>query len=280
MNRRNRTLIVVALALTLATLASYGVYRTILNIPVREVPIAKTFTVVAKRPVNVGTMLGPDDLKVVPWPTDAQVPGGFSKPEDVMGRGAIQLLSENEPVTEDKLAPRSSGAGLPPTIPPGMRAVAVRVNDIISVAGYTVPGTHVDVIVTAKSDRDTMSRVVLSNVQVLTANTRMEQQKKDGQAMPSTVVTLLLTPADSERLALATNDGQVMLALRNPLDTDETKTSGARMATLMGSPDPPPIRQVVAGRPKVVAAPPPPPPPAPYTIEAIRGAKRTQEIIK
>jgi pilus assembly protein CpaB len=280
MNRRNRTLVVVALALTLASLASFGVYRTILNIPVREVPIAKTFTVVAKRPVNVGTMLSPDDVKVVPWPTDAQVPGGFTKPEDVVGRGTIQLLSENEPITEGTLAPRSSGAGLPPTIPPGMRAVAVRVNDIVSVAGYTVPGTHVDVIVTAKSGQDTMSRSVLSNVQVLSAGTRLESQKKDGQPIQASVVTLLLTPQDAERLALATNDGNVMLALRNPLDIDETKTSGARMATLMGSPDPPPIRQVVSGRPKMVAPPPPPPPAAPYTVEAIRGAKRTQEIIK
>jgi pilus assembly protein CpaB len=280
MNRRNRTLIVVALALTLATLASFGVYRTIQNIPVREVPIAKTFTVVASRPVNVGTMLTPDDVKVVPWPTDAQVPGGFAKPEDVVGRGAIQLLSENEPVTEGKLAPRSSGAGLAPTIPPGMRAVAVRVNDIISVAGFTVPGTHVDVIVTAKSGQDSMSRAVLNNVQVLSAGTRLEQQKKDGQAQQYNVVTLLLTPQDSERLALATNDGTVMLALRNPLDTDDTKTSGARMASLMGSPDPPPVRQVVSGRPKMVTPPPPPPAPAPYTVEAIRGAKRTQEIIK
>jgi pilus assembly protein CpaB len=156
----------------------------------------------------------------------------------------------------------------------------VRVNDIISVAGFTVPGTHVDVIVTAKSGQDSMSRAVLNNVQVLSAGTRLEQQKKDGQAQQYNVVTLLLTPQDSERLALATNDGTVMLALRNPLDTDDTKTSGARMASLMGSPDPPPVRQVVSGRPKMVTPPPPPPAPAPYTVEAIRGAKRTQEIIK
>jgi len=281
MNRRNRTLIVVALAVVLASIASFGVYRAIQSIPVREVAIAKTFAVVASKAVPVGKMLAPDDLKVVPWPTDNQVPGGFSKPEEIVGRGLIESVSLNEPVTESKLAPREAGAGLPPTIPPGMRAMAVRVNDVVSVAGFTVPGTRVDVIVTARSgqEKDNMSRAVLSNIQVLTANTRMEQQKKDNQPIAMTVVTLLVTPQDAEKLALATADGSVMLALRNPLDTDETKTSGERMANLMASPDPAPVRRVVEGKPKMVVALPPPPPPA-YTIEAIRGAKKSEEIIK
>jgi pilus assembly protein CpaB len=280
MNRRNRTLIVVAVAVALASLASFGVYRAVLSIPVREVPIAKTFAVVAAKPTPVGTMIAAEDLKVVPWPTDSQVPGGFSKPEEIVGRGLVESLSENEPVTESKLAPRAAGAGLPPTIPPGMRAMAVRVNDVVGVAGFTVPGTHVDVIVTAKAGADAMSRAVLSNIQVLTAGTRMEQQKKDNQPIATTVVTLLVTPQDAEKLALAASDGNVVLALRNPLDTDETKTSGARMAALMSSPDPAPVRRVVEGKPRMVTPPPPPPPPAPYTIEAIRGAKRSQEIIK
>jgi pilus assembly protein CpaB len=279
MNRRNRTLIVVALAVTLAAVASFGVYRAVMNIPIREVPIAKTFAVVAARPVPVGTMLSTDDLKVVPWPTDTQIPGGFAKPEEIVGRGVIQPISLNEPLTESKLAPRASGAGLPPMILPGMRAMAVRVNDIIGVAGFVVPGTHVDVIVIAKSGNDEMSRVVLSNVQVLTAGTRLEQEKKDNQPIQTSVVTLLLTPEDAERLALATNGGAVMLALRNPIDADPTKTSGERMANLMGSPDPPPIHQTVSGRTRVVT-PPPPPEPKPYTIEVIRGAKRSEEIIK
>jgi pilus assembly protein CpaB len=279
MNRRNRTLLVVALAVALASVASFGVYRAIQNIPIREVPIAKTYTVVATRSILIGTMLTPEDLKVVPWPTDTQVPGSFAKPEEIVGRGVIVPISENEPLTEQKMAPRTSGAGLPPTIPPGMRAMAVRVNDIIGVAGFVVPGTHVDVIVTAKAASDTMSRAVLSNIQVLSAGTRLEQEKKDNAPIPTTVVTLLLTPPDAERLALATNDGSVTLSLRNPIDTDETKTSGARMANLMFSPDPAPVRVISQGRPRVVV-PEPPPAPKPYTVEVIRGAKRTEEIIK
>jgi len=283
MNRRNRTLIVVALAVVLASIASFGVYRAIESIPVREIPIAKTFAVVANKPVAVGTMLAADDLKVIGWPSDAQVPGGFSKPEEIVGRGLIESVALNEPITESKLAPREAGAGLPPTIPPGMRAMAVRVNDVVSVAGFTVPGTRVDVIVTAKTgpgqDQGSMSRAVLSNIQVLTSGTRMEQQKKDNQPIATTVVTLLVTPQDAEKLALAANDGTVILALRNPLDTDETKTSGERMANLMSSPDPAPVRRVVEGKPRMVVPPPPPPPPS-YTIEAIRGAKKSEEIIK
>jgi pilus assembly protein CpaB len=279
MNRRNRTVIVVALALFLASVASFGVYRAMKSLPVREVQVAKTFTVVASQAVPVGTMLTADQLKVVPWPTDSQVPGGFSKPEEVIGRGAIEPLSENEPVTESKLAPRSSGAGLPPTIPPGMRAMAVRVNDVVGVAGFTVPGTRVDVIVTANSGQESMSRVVLSNITVLTAGTRMEQEKKDNTPIATSVVTLLVTPQDAEKLALASNDGSVVLALRNPIDTDETKTNGERLTSLMGSPDPAPVRRVVEGKPKMVVPVAAAPPPS-YTIEAIRGAKRSEEIIK
>lgn len=279
MNRRNRTLIVVALAIALASLASFGVYRAIRSIPIKEVPIAKTFAVVAARPIPVGTMLAPEDLKVVAWPEDAQVPGAFSKPEEVVGRGLIQSVSPNEVVTDSKLAPRSSGAGLPPMIPPGMRAMAVRVNDIVGVAGFVVPGTRVDVIVTAHSDKDAMSRAVLSNIEVASVGTRLEQDKKDGKAIPATVATLLLTPQDAERLALSANDGSIVLALRNPLDVDPTKTSGQRMSSLMSSPDPAPVRVVSAGKPKMVV-PEAPPAPKPYTIEVIRGAKRSEEIIK
>jgi pilus assembly protein CpaB len=278
MNRRNRTVIVVALAVFLASVASFGVYRAMKSLPVREVPVAKTFTVVANQAVPIGSMLTADQLKVVPWPTDSQVPGGFSKPEEIVGRGAIEPLSENEPVTESKLAPRSSGAGLPPTITPGMRAMAVRVNDVVGVAGFTVPGTRVDVIVTANSGPESMSRVVLSNIQVLTAGTKLEQEKKDNNPIATSVVTLLVTPQDAEKLALAAADGSVVLALRNPIDTDETKTNGERLASLMGSPDPPPVRRVVEGKPKMVV--PVPVLPPSYTIEAIRGAKRSEEIIK
>jgi pilus assembly protein CpaB len=284
MNRRNRTLTVLTVAVVLASLASLGVYRAVVNLPVREVQVGRTFTVVASRFVPVGSQLTGDDLKVVPWPAESQVRGGYSRPQEIIGRGLVRSVAEDEPLTESNMAPRAAGAGLPPTIPLGMRAMSVRVNDVIGVAGFVVPGTHVDVIVTAHvsqgGSQDSMSRAVLSDIQVLAAGTRLDQDKKDGQPIPTSVVTLLLTPADSERLALAASDGGVMLALRNPLDPDETKTSGARMASLMAAPVPPPApaSRVVQGRPRMVT--PATPPPGPYTIEAIRASKQSEEIIK
>jgi pilus assembly protein CpaB len=159
-----------------------------------------------------------------------------------------------------------------------MRAMSVKVNDVIAVAGFAAQGHRVDVLVTMKSGQESMSRVVVSNVQILSAGTQIDQEKaRAGQSVPAGVVTVLVTPQDAERIALAQNEGQIMLALRNPLDVEPTKTSGIRVSALLASPNPAPVTRVVRGRPRVEA---PPPPPAPYTVEAIRGAKRTQEVIK
>jgi pilus assembly protein CpaB len=278
MNRRNRALIVVAIAVVLAAVASYGVYAAIQRIPVREVPIATEHAVVARDTVPIGTILAADHLQLVPWPAANPIAGGFSAVEDVVGRGLIAPLVANEPVTEHKLAPREAGGGLPPLIPAGMRAMSVKVNDIIGVAGYTVPGTRVDVLVTLRSGQESMTRAVVSNIQVLGAGTKIDQERsKDGQPIPTTVVTLLVTPQDAERVTLAQTEGQIMLALRNPLDIEPAKTSGVRVSALMASPNPAPVRRVVQGQPRMVT---PPAPPPPYTVETIRAAKRTQEVIK
>jgi pilus assembly protein CpaB len=281
MDRRTRTLVVVGLAVVLAGLASFGMYRAIQGRPVREVAIPHTFVVVAAESIPVGSLVTKQQVRLAGWPDDSPVAGGFTKIEDVIDRGVTGSIVQNEPITESKLASREAGGGLPPTIPAGMRAVALRVNDIIGVAGFTVPGTRVDVIVTVRADKETMSRAVLSNVQVLTAGTKLEQQKKDGQPIQTAVVTLLVTPQDAERLALAANEGSIVLSLRNPLDVAPAGTSGARLAALLGSPDPKPVRQIVQGQPRMVV-PPPPPQAAPkaYTVDAIRGAKRTEETIK
>jgi len=278
MNRQTRALVVVGLAVVLASLASFGVYRAVQQLPVREVEVATRFAVVAKEPLGVGTVLQAAQVQLVPWPEASPVQGGFANVEEVVGRGLIAAAVANEPITESKLAPREAGGGLPPLITPGMRAMSVKVNDVISVAGFVREGTRVDLLVTMRSGQESMSRVVVSNVQVLTANTQFDQQKgREGTAVPSTVVTLLVTPQDAERIALAQNDGQIMLALRNPLDIEPTKTGGVRVSALMASPNAAPVTRVVQGRPRVEA---PPPPPAPYTVEVIRGAKRSREAIK
>jgi pilus assembly protein CpaB len=192
-------------------------------------------------------------------------------------------VAAGEPLTESKLAPMEAGAGLGPTIPPGMRAVSVRVNDVISVAGYTVPGARVDVMVTLRDGDESQTRVVLSNVQVLSSGTMIDQEKaKEGQPVRSSVVTLLVTPPDAEKLTLAQNAGGIMLALRNPMDVAPTDTNGARMAALRGAPAAPPVVKTVGGQRRVVPAKPVETAPVQkaYVVESIRGMKRADDVIK
>ena len=284
MNRRNRTVIVLLVAVVLASVASYAVYRTISRIPVREVEVATMHVAVAAENLTMGTRLTKEQVKIVGWPAASPVQGSFSSVDAVVGRGLIQPIAANEPLIEAKLAPIEAGAGLPPSIPAGMRAMSVKVNEVIGVAGFTVPGTRVDVLVTLKDGDSSMTRAVVSNVQVLTAGTRFDQeQAKDGKPMPSSVVTLMLTPDDAERIALAQSAGSLMLVLRNPLDVVPTATRGVRMASLMGAPDAPPVVKTVKGQKRVVAQKPvavAAPEPKIYSVEAIRAAKRTEEVIR
>ena len=282
MNRRNRTLLVLLVAVLVASAASLAVYRAIGRIPVREVEVATVHVAVAAEDLPMGTMITKEQVKLVGWPAANPVQGSFSSPDALVGRGLVQPVKANEPLTESKLAAVGAGAGLPPSIPPGMRAVSVRVNEVIGVAGFTVPGTRVDVLVTLSKGEQSIARAVVSNVQVLTAGTRFDQQQaKDGQPIPSTVVTLMVTPDDAERIALAQSTGAIMLVLRNPLDVVPTETRGIRMASLMGAPEPPPVVKAFKGQPRLVTPAPAPPPPAPklYTVEAIRAAQRKEEVV-
>ena len=282
MNRNARLLIVVFVALGAAAVASFAAYRAIQSIPVREVEVASVQAVVATRSLPVGALVTREDVRLVAWPARSVIPGSFTNTEGVVNRGLVVSVSENEPITESKLAPAGTGAGLPPTIPQGMRAMSVKVNEVIGVAGFVVPGTRVDVMVTLNRRDDSMARVVVSNVQVLTAGTRYDQDKAqaEGKPIPTTVVTLLVTPDDAERVALASTEGRIVLTLRNPLDTEPSKTSGARLATLLGAPAPPPVERVVQGRKVVKAAAQPEPTTRVYTVEAIRAAKRSEETVR
>jgi pilus assembly protein CpaB len=283
MNRNTRTLVVILIALGAAGVASYGAYQMIRNMPVRQVEAPTTMIVAAARPIPTGTRLGPDDIKMIAWPARTPVAGSFTKLEAVTNRAVLSQVLENEPITESRLASAEAGAGLQMTIPEGMRAISVRVNEVVGVAGFVVPGTKVDVFVTLAD----ATRVVVSNVQVLTAGTRYDQDKSKGEPIPSSVVTLLLTPEDASRVVLASAEGQIMLALRNPLDTAATNNVGTRSGNLFGE-SVSMARPAAAPRPRpvieravdVTPPPAPPPPPKPYTVEAIRGAKRSAEIIR
>ena len=297
MNRTTRTMVVIGVAFVTAAVASYGVYAAVKSIPVREVEVAHLYVAVAAKNLPNGVRLTEKDVKLIAWPSRSPIPGSFDKLEKVVNRGLIAPALENEPLTDGKLAPLEAGAGLPPSIPTGMRAMSVKVDEVIGVAGFVVPGTRVDLLVTIRPNssnggqqQEPMSRTVLSNLLVLTAGTKTDQElAKDDQPQKSTVVTLAVLPQDAERIALAASEGKISLALRNPLDTAPTETTGIQVTALMKGQAAIPVidpvkRRVVAVQkraPVTVQLPPVAPPPAPpvYRVETIRAAKRGEEVV-
>src|SRR5678809_752699 len=236
MNRQTRTFIVVAIAVVAATVASYGTYRALSRIPPRPVEMPTKKAVVAAKPMPLGTLITRDAVKLVDWPAQTPLQGGFATLDEVVDRGLITSVVENEPISENKLAPKEAGAGLSPTIKPGMRAISIRVNEVIGVAGFVVPGSRVDVVsILSATNNDPLSRVVLSNVLVLSAGTRYDQEeaRTDGKAIRSAVVTLMVDPLDADRVALAQSKGELMLTLRHPLDFDPSDAGGLRFASLL-----------------------------------------------
>jgi pilus assembly protein CpaB len=227
-----------------------------------------------------------EDLTVVNFPKGQAPEGAFERPQDVIGRGVIMPIVKNEPILPAKLASKEAGAGLPPIIPEGMRAVSVRVNEVIGVAGYVLPGTHVDVLTTQNpgtNAAEITSKVILSNVQVLTAGTRLEQDQENKKPVQVTVVTLAVFPDQAERLALASTEGKIQLALRNPLDQSAPATPGVKPATLLGAVKAPAPQRVASAKKATTTGPvtqeAPIAAPAP-SVEMIRGEKRTTEVIK
>jgi pilus assembly protein CpaB len=287
---RNRIFAVLLIAIVAGGGLAYATYNFVNSNRAAQPTAAPTQpVVVAAANLQLGAELKKEDLAVLRFPQGAAPEGSFANPAELLGRGLIVPIVKNEVILDAKLASKEAGSGLPPIIPEGMRAVSVRVNEVVGVAGYVLPGTRVDVIATANPTThasDTTSKVVLANVQVLTAGTRMETDQDKGKAMPVTVVTLLVNPEQAERLALASTEGKIQLALRNPLDQGAPVTPGVKPAALLGSTiaaRASVATRPVSGRPKATAPvaeilPPPPPPPA--TVEVIRGEKRATEIIK
>jgi pilus assembly protein CpaB len=277
---RIRVFLVLALALGTGGALAYGTYNYVQGLEPRTISMPTQPVVVAAADLQIGAELKADDIRTVEWPADSVPAGAIADPEEVVGRGVIYTIIQHEPILLAKLASKEAGSGLPPAIPPGMRAVSVRVNEVIGVAGYVLPGTHVDVVATvspSQSPQDMTAKVILTNVMVLAAGTKIERDAEDNQPMQVNVVTMLVNPEEAERLTLAANEGKIQLALRNPLDSGNPITRGVRPAWLLGTP--PPVRRVEQRPtgPVVVTAPPPEPPP---TVEIIRGDKRAHEVVR
>jgi pilus assembly protein CpaB len=281
-----RVFMVFVLAITAGGALAFGTYNFMQHAPARTVTIPTRPVVVAAADLDVGAELTRDAIRIIDWPANAVPAGAFTDPKDVIGRGIVLPVIQNEPILPMKLASPEAGSGLPPAIPPGLRAVSVRVNEVIGVAGYVLPGTRVDVVATVSpsgQNTDITSKVVLTNVQVLAAGTKIDRETDKNKPIPVSVVTLLVDPEEAERLTLASTEGKIQLALRNPLDKATPSTRGVRPAALLGFAAP---AQRAAVRTRLAAGGPAPsgpiaaPPLDMPTIEIIRGDKRTHEAVR
>ena len=285
---RSRMFLLAAVAFLVAIGVAAFTYRALSS---RLKPVDDTMQiVVAALPVSVGAKLTAADLRLTSWPRAVPIQGSFSQIDDILGRGVIVSMVPNEPVLDTKLAPFGSGAGLMSTIPDGMRAVSVKVNDVIGVAGFVVPGSRVDLILSGSPTNPgtaEMAKVILENIQVLAAGQNVANDD-NGKPLSVQVVTLLVTPEESETLALATIDGRIQLALRNPLDLAQTNPPAVRREHLFsgGTPPPAPPKPVVArvAAPRRPVAPPPvveaaPPKPVPAPVPVVAPVKREIKVI-
>ncbi|MBI2815367.1 MAG: Flp pilus assembly protein CpaB [Acidobacteria bacterium] len=277
--KTNRMLIAAVVAVLLGLLASRFVYVQIQKAAAAARPLRLGQVVVAAEPLQLGTRLQPQQLRLIQWPADSRPEGSCMRIEDCTGRALITQVFENEPILEKKLAPIEAGAGLPAVIPEGMRAVSIRVDDVVGVAGFVMPGTMVDVLVTGDPQTrggtgNTITRTFLENARVLAAGQRV-QQDKDGKPQSESVVTLLVSPEEADRLAMASTEGKIHLALRNTIDTTATNPPPVQRASLFLGRSPAPV---ATGKPRPAA---PKPvvrtPPAPYVVEVIRGDKKESQ---
>lgn len=224
-----RSSTIMAIALILGAIAAFFVARML---GVGTTPAAGPKVVIASGNINPGVVIASEQLKVMAWSGGVVPEGSFPDPDKLVGRVAKQLIYSGEPITEARLAAVDARGGLASTITPGKRAITVRVNDVIAVAGFTLPGSFVDVMVSAKDAAGApFSRIVLTGVKVLA----IAQETAADQKRPKVVnaVTLELTPLESEKLDLARSIGSLSLVLRNELDSSPVTSSGSRLSDLI-----------------------------------------------
>lgn len=228
---------------------------------------------VASRDLPLGAVLGAGDIKLIDWPEEALPAGFVASPAHAVGRGLLTPLRANEPLLSSKLAGEGAGGGLPVLIPEGMRAVSVKVDEVVGVAGFVVPGTRVDVLTTLTprtAQGSATTRLVLQNVAVAATGQSIEHDLQ-GKPQPSAVITLLVTPEQAEVLTLASTEGRIQLALRNTLDGTRVPTPGARVASLAGGAEPAAAPAARPARPRRTA----PPARTGPVLEIFRGSSRS-----
>jgi len=274
---RSRLLMIGLLALVLGAFVSFSVYRTVTaKVTANNEPVAEI--VVSAADLQVGSRVGDNDVRLARFPASLVPAGAFKQRSQVVGRGVILPITKGEFVLSNKLAAENAGSGLPSLIPPGMRAVSVRVNEVVSVAGFVTPGARVDVLLTGNptSSSEPQTNTVLENVEVVAVGQKLERNTT-GDAQSAPVITLLVSPDDAQKLTLASTQGKIQLSLRNPVDTrqeslDSTRANGLykNASTSDATPKPKIVK-------KAPATNTPPPPPSQYSVTVIRGTKEEVE---
>ena len=252
------------MALVVSVLITYFLYKRIKQ---QYGGGALIKVVAAAKPLDTGTSLAAGDLVLMDWPSNAPLDGAFHKVEDVTGRVAMYPIAVKEPIRDGLLAAPGATVGLTAKIPDGMRAVAVVTNELNNVSGFLFPGSHVDVLVSFHPDngKEAMTTTVLQNVEVLSTGEKL-QPDPNGKPQNVKVVTVLLTPDDSQKLLLASNQGTVQFVLRNASDQAQPPTRPVDMRDLQGIAKPAPL----------VARKAAPKPPSAYTVDTYNGTKKAE----
>ncbi len=224
--------------------------------------------VAAAVPLDAGAVLDPSKLKLVQWPVSVPLAGAFLKPQDLVGRSLLYPLAEGAPILDRDLA--IPGTGLTTKIPEGMRALALRSDEVVGVAGFLFPGSHVDVLVTYRSMTapEPATATVLQNVEVLAAGSQV-QPSLDGKPSSVNVVTVLVTPNDAERVVLASTQGTIHFVLRNSEDHGQVDDPPVGLAELIPGTGPAPVSARRAVRSGAIRR------AAPEVVETVIGDKQS-----
>ena len=281
MDKRLLTVVLAAILVALVITAIF--YQiTVGRRPVRAEADQKAL-VVAKADLPMGAMITAEDVRLIDYPVNAFPQGGFEAIEDVVDRSVTGQILANEPVISGRVTEKGAGFGLAPLIKQGYRAIAVAVNQVSGVSGFILPGSKVDVLLTARGvggTTENLTTTVLENVTVLSTG-HSQEADANGQPQNVPVVNMLLKPEDARLLTLATQEGRIQLVLRNPKDDEEQLaenreiTSTADLFAGLVS-KPAPVQPRAVRRAPVVVAPAPPPV---VEIEMIRGDKRSTETL-
>jgi pilus assembly protein CpaB len=291
--RNKRFFIVLVGALLFGLLAAVSVSRYLSSAQALTKNLSRV--AVAKVAIPVGTRIIPEQVMVVQFPKESTPDGAFDSPEKLAGRVAVTNIAPREPITEARLAPEGTAAGLSAVIPEGYRAMTVKVDDVVGISGFIMPGTLVDVVVVIDPQeragmQDPISKIVLQNIKVLANGQNIDKPENQREANSVKAVTLLVTPEQAEKLALAASEGKLQLVMRNSIDQGDEQTLGIDKRGLLGGEhartnpepgslkseqpkiDPKPVTRRVRPEPKTESPTVPERPRA--SVEMIEGAKK------